>query len=54
MYFYALLLFIYAGMAAFVGFNDLAPDLTAMGRVVFYSFVVSGFALVLFALSRSR
>jgi uncharacterized membrane protein YtjA (UPF0391 family) len=52
MYFYALLFFIIAGVAALVGFNDLAPNLAAMGRIVFYGFLIGGCALLAFGLSR--
>ncbi|HKO88423.1 MAG TPA: DUF1328 domain-containing protein [Burkholderiales bacterium] len=52
MFFYALLFFIIAGVAALVGFNDVAPDLRVVGRLVFYGFLIGGFAFLLFGLSK--
>lgn len=52
MFFYALLFFLIAGVAALIGFNELAPDLSALGRLVFYACLAGGFAFLIWGFSR--
>ena len=52
MLFYAFLFFVVAGVAALAGFNELAPDLAAIARLVCYGFLACGFATLIFGLPR--
>ena len=52
MYFYAFLFFVIAAVAAFAGFNELAPSLAEIARLVCYGFLGIGVLLLLFARRR--
>ncbi|MBX6392082.1 MAG: DUF1328 domain-containing protein [Burkholderiales bacterium] len=52
MLFYALIFFIIACIAALAGFNEIAPGLAGVARLIAYAFL--GLAAVLFVLGISK
>jgi len=52
MRFYALLFFVVALIAGLAGFNDLAPKLAGIARLVFYLFMGLGLASVVLSLPK--